>query len=383
MRRIGKAGQLSYFADGDPVKTVKPSQKYEALMREPGFVTDESQQQALIRLDGLYAQLGSVDAVGGWRSWFSRRREPVIRGLYFWGGVGRGKTLLMDLFYQSLPSSIDSRRTHFHSLMNQIHASLRQKKNLQNPLREVAREIAASTRVLCLDEFVIIDIGDAMIMAGLLESLFAAGVVLVTTSNAAPRGLYRDGLQRARFVPAIELVETHCEVVNLDGGLDYRLRFLQQTDLYSIPHDATAEARIRDYLQQHVTPVQAERTLLKINGRTLAHQYCAEDTVWFSFAELCETTRSQIDYLELARFFNTVIVTDIRQMSKVDDDVARRFVLLIDVLYDHHVKLICSAAVTPDQLYSGKRLSFEFERSASRLIEMQSSEYLAQAHSQQ
>jgi cell division protein ZapE len=161
------------------------------------------------------------------------------------------------------------------------------------------------------------------------------------------------------------------------------LRFLQQTDLYSIPHDASAEARIRDYLQQHVTPVQAKRAKLTINGRTLAHHYCAEDTVWFSFAELCETTRSQIDYLELARFFNTVIVTDIRQMSKVDDDVARRFVLLIDVLYDHHVKLICSAAVTPDQLYFGERLSFEFERTASRLIEMQSSEYLAQAHSQQ
>ena len=212
-------------------------------MREPGFVADASQQQALIRLDGLYAQLGSVDAGGGWRSWFLRRREPVIRGLYFWGGVGRGKTLLMDLFYQSLPSSIESRRTHFHSFMNQIHASLRQKKNLQNPLREVAREIAASTRVLCLDEFVIIDIGDAMIMAGLLESLFAAGVLLVTTSNAAPRDLYRDGLQRARFMPAIELIETHCEVVNLDGGLDYRLRFLQQTDLYSIPHDTSAEAR--------------------------------------------------------------------------------------------------------------------------------------------
>ena len=353
-------------------------------MRQPGFVADESQQQALLLLDELYDKLATAAVSAGWRGWFSKRQrvEPV-RGLYFWGGVGRGKTLLMDLFYQSLPASVDSRRTHFHSFMNQVHAALRQKNNQQNPLQEIARDIAAATQVLCLDEFVIIDIGDAMIMTGLLQALFDAGVVLVTTSNAAPRDLYRDGLQRARFVPAIELIEAHCRVFNLDGGNDYRLRFLQQTDLYSIPHDAAAEAKIRDYLAQHVTPLQSERQELEINGRKLDYRYCAEDTVWFSFADLCESTRSQNDYLELARFFNTLIVTDIRRMDKTDDDVARRFVLLIDVLYDHHVKLICSAATSPRQLYAGKRLRFEFERTASRLIEMQSSEYIAQAHSQQ
>lgn len=363
---------------------VKPSQNYQALMRQPGFVADESQRQALFLLDDLYQQLVDARAARGWLDRLLRRRPaPQSRGLYFWGGVGRGKTLLMDLFYQSLPASVDSQRTHFHSFMNQVHAALRHERNRQNPLREIARDIAASTRVLCLDEFVIIDIGDAMIMAGLLEALFTAGVVLVTTSNAAPQELYRDGLQRARFEPAIELIEMHCEVVNLDGGLDYRLRFLQQTDLYSVPDDAASEARIRDYLAQHVIPVQSQRSALKINGRQLSYRFCAEDTVWFSFADLCESTRSQSDYLELARFFNTLIVTGIRQMGKEDDDVARRWVLLIDVLYDHHVKLICSAAVTPDHLYTGERLRFEFERTASRLIEMQSSEYLAQAHSQQ
>ena len=366
------------------IEPVPPSQNYRLLMRQPGFVADESQQQALLLLDELYDKLAMASVSAGWRGWFSRRQrvEPV-RGLYFWGGVGRGKTLLMDLFYQSLPASVDSRRTHFHSFMNQVHAALRQKKNQQNPLQEIARDIAAATQVLCLDEFVIIDIGDAMIMTGLLQALFDAGVVLVTTSNAAPRDLYRDGLQRARFVPAIELIEAHCRVFNLDGGNDYRLRFLQQTDLYSIPHDAAAEAKIRDYLAQHVTPLQSERQELEINGRKLDYRYCAEDTVWFSFADLCESNRSQNDYLELARFFNTLIVTDIRRMDKSNDDVARRFVLLIDVLYDHHVKLICSAAASPDQLYAGKRLRFEFERTASRLIEMQSSEYIAQAHSQQ
>jgi cell division protein ZapE len=208
-------------------------------------------------------------------------------------------------------------------------------------------------------------------------------VVLVTTSNAAPVNLYHDGLQRARFLPAIDLVTRNCDVVNLDGDQDYRLRFLQQTDLYSVPHNTEIESSIRDYLDQHVAPMQTQQQELNINGRVLAHQYCAEDTVWFRFAELCETTRSQNDYLELARFFNTLILTDICQMDKSSDDVARRFVLLIDVLYDHHVKLICSAATRPDQLYLGKRLRFEFERTASRLIEMQSREYLAQAHSLQ
>jgi cell division protein ZapE len=353
-------------------------------MAQSGFVVDSAQQQSVALLDELFAQVVNARSTSGWRAWFApRERRAQIRGFYLWGGVGRGKTLLMDMFYQSLPADIGRRRTHFHSFMNQIHAALRQKKNMENPLQQVARDIAMTTRVLCLDEFVIIDIGDAMIMAGLLQVLFSEGVVLVTTSNAAPRDLYRDGLQRARFLPAIDLLERHCQVVNLDGGFDYRLRFLQQTDLYSVPHNAEAGARIRDYIDQHVTPVQSQRSELTVNGRRLAHQYCAEDTVWFSFTELCETTRSQNDYLELARFFNTVIVTDIRQMDKADDDVARRFVLLIDVLYDHHVKLICSAAVSPERLYLGERLSFEFERTQSRLLEMQSSEYLAQAHSLQ
>ncbi|MFC1560450.1 cell division protein ZapE [Pseudomonadota bacterium] len=361
-----------------------PSQKYQSLLSQSGFEQDPAQQQSIALLDRLYEQLLLQPASGGWRSWLSRSSQSqAIRGLYFWGGVGRGKTLLMDLFYQSLTSAINCERVHFHRFMNQIHASLRAKNNLENPLRAIARDIAARVKVLCLDEFVIIDIGDAMIMAGLLETLFAEGVVLVTTSNAAPRNLYRDGLQRARFVPAIDLLEQHCLVVELDGGQDYRLRFLQQTGLYAVPHDDASETRIRDYIEQHVAPLQSEQSELRVNGRSLAHHFCAGDTVWFSFSELCETTRSQNDYLELARFFNTIIVTDIRQMDSTQDDVARRFVLLIDVLYDHHVKLICSAEVRPDQLYLGSRLSFEFERTTSRLLEMQSAEYLAQAHSQQ
>ena len=363
---------------------MKPSQKYQSLLNQPGFEQDPAQQQSVALLDRLYEQLLEQPASGSWRSWFLRSSQPeAISGLYFWGGVGRGKTLLMDLFYQSLASAVNGERVHFHRFMNQIHASLRDQKNLENPLQGIARDIAARVKVLCLDEFVIIDIGDAMIMAGLLETLFAEGVVLVTTSNAAPHNLYRDGLQRARFLPAIDLLQQHCQVVELDGGQDYRLRFLQQTDLYAVPHNDATETRIRDYIEQHVSPLQTQQSELRVNGRSLEHHFCAGDTVWFSFSELCETTRSQNDYLELARFFNTIIVTDIRQMDSSQDDVARRFVLLIDVLYDHQVKLICSSQVTPDQLYLGSRLSFEFERTASRLLEMQSAEYLAQAHSQQ
>ena len=359
-----------------------PAQKYNELLKQPGFVADPAQQRAVALLDDLAGRLGGTPSMSWWSGLFApRRRWPDTRGIYFWGGVGRGKTLLMDLFYQSLPPEVPAERVHFHSFMNRIHHALKQHPDTSNPLEVVAGEIAHRTRVLCLDEFVIIDIGDAMIMAGLLEALFAQGVVLVTTSNAAPGELYRDGLQRARFMPAIDLITRHCEVFNLDGEQDYRLRFLSQTDLYTVPHGTATEAAIRGYLDKHVAPVQAEQRELRINGRELEFRYCAEDTVWFDYADLCETARSQNDYLELARFFSTLILTDIRRMGRAEDDAARRFVLLIDVLYDHRVKLICSAAAAPADLYTGERLRFEFERTASRLIEMQSSDYLGEAHS--
>ncbi len=359
---------------------MKPSQRYRALIEQPGFVADAAQLRAAEVLDELLARLQASAGNAWWRGWRNKSRWPGTRGLYFWGGVGRGKTLLMDLFFQSLPAGVPGERIHFHRFMNDVNRALQGYRHQREPLRLVAAEIARRSRVLCLDEFVIIDIGDAMIMAGLLQALFAEGVVLVTTSNAAPQELYRDGLQRARFLPAIDLIVDHCDVVNLDGDEDYRLRFLRQTALYSVPHGADVDAAIRAHLEQHVAPVQSEQQVLKVNGRVMSPRFCAKDTVWFSFTELCETLRSQNDYLELARFFNTLILTDIRQMGVADDDIARRFVLLVDVLYDHRVKLICSAAVTPDRLYDGKRLEFEFERTASRLIEMQSAEYLGEAH---
>ncbi len=360
---------------------MKPSDRYQQLITQPGFVSDESQLAAVRQLDGLLSRLGPRVAPTLFQRLFSRAASSSAgRGLYFWGGVGRGKTMLMDLFYQSLPGDVRGQRTHFHGFMNQVHSALKELKDQQKPLSVVASEIASRVDVLCLDEFVIIDIGDAMIMAGLLETLFAEGVTLVTTSNAKPADLYRDGLQRTRFLPAIALLEQHCEVVNLDGGEDYRLRYLQQTNLYMVPHGEDSVRAIESYLDEHVKPFQQGSEQLVINDRNLQPEYCGEDCVWFRFAAICKTERSQDDYLELSRLFNTLIVTEIPVMNADSDDAARRFVLLIDVLYDHHVKLICSAAANPHHLYQGKRLAFEFERTASRLIEMQSDAYLEQGH---
>jgi len=363
---------------------MKPFSKYLEIVQQSEFIADQPQQKALALFDRLQDDLSSTMSrkpSNWWKRLFSAKNSTHrLKGIYLWGGVGRGKTFLMDIFYQCLPTQRKC-RIHFHQFMIDVHRSLKQMQGLENPLQNLARGLSKKFKVLCLDEFVIIDIADAMIVSGLLEALFEQGVVLVTTSNSLPQNLYHDGLQRARFLPAIDLITQHCEVVNLDGGEDYRLRGLRQTHLYNTPHSAQVIKEINTYLSEHVIPYQSCSTRLSINDRELSFQLCAEDTIWFSFEELCKTSRSQNDYLELARMFNTLILTDIEVMSADTDDVARRFVLLIDVLYDHHVILICSAAASPVQLYQGKRLAFEFERTASRLIEMQSKQYLAQAHS--
>jgi cell division protein ZapE len=365
---------------------MNPSNKYSNIIKEYGYITDDAQQHVLTLLDKLQSALVHRSVTWPERWWqkiaFRRKSSSPMRGIYLWGGVGRGKTFLMDIFFQCLPIE-SKRRVHFHQFMNEVHLSLGQMGNTQNPLRQVAKELSEKTSVLCLDEFVIVDIADAMIISGLLEAMFEQAVVLVTTSNNLPQNLYHDGLQRARFLPAIELIKKHCQVINLDGGHDYRLRGLLQTHMYMVPHSPTVQVEINSYLSEHVSPYQTQATTISINDRVLHFQHCAEDTIWFNFAQLCKTTRSQSDYLELARLFNTLILTDIEVMSSQSDDVARRFVLLIDVLYDHHVVLICSAAARPEELYLGKRLAFEFERTASRLLEMQSQQYLAQAHTSQ
>lgn len=361
---------------------MKPSEKYDEFMRQSGYLVDSSQRHSLYLLDSLYQEITEKGRQADSllkrisQKWF--HRSDNIEGVYLWGGVGRGKTFLMDLFFEVLPLR-SKKRYHFHHFMQQIHAEIGRAEKGVDPIRDIGAKLAAQASVLCLDEFVIHDIADAMLIGRLLETLFEHGVILVTTSNSPPEELYKDGLQRENFLPAIDLLTRHCQVCNLDGGQDYRRLGLKQTELYRAPHDAAAQQAIHDYVEKHVVSGR-KNVSLTINGRSIRTELCAEDTVWFSFAELCKTRRSRFDYLEIAREYSVVIVTGIEAMSDGADDVARRFVSLIDVLYDHRVKLICTAEVGVHELYQQRFLAFEFKRTVSRLLEMQSSEYVGQSH---
>lgn len=364
-----------------------PLQRYQADLDRPGFVRDPAQAAAVELLDDLYRRLAMAESEARVRGLVQRvlgalRRsgpaEPVT-GLYFWGGVGRGKTYLMDMFFESLPFE-RKLRAHFHHFMQRVHRELRALSGEKNPLDRVAQRLAQETRVICFDEFYVSDITDAMILGGLFQRLFEQGVTLVATSNIVPDDLYRDGLQRQRFLPAIALIKRHTRVVNVDGGVDYRLRTLEQAELYHWPLDDAAESSLADSFHALAPePGQAD-TVLEVEGRDIAVRWLADDVAWFDFAALCDGPRSQNDYIELARRFHAVLVSDIPRLGGASDDQARRFINLVDEFYDRNVKLMVSAAVPLRELYSGGRLGFEFERTRSRLLEMQSREYLARPH---
>jgi cell division protein ZapE len=346
---------------------------------------DAGQARAAERLDALAAALraprgGVLQTLRSRLSWLPRGAERAAPGgVYLWGGVGRGKTLLMDAFHASL-GAVRSEREHFYRFMRGIHAELAQIKGRSDPLDLAAARIAGRARVLCLDEFFVSDIADAMILAGLLEGLFRRGVVLVATSNTAPRDLYKDGLQRSRFLPAIGLIEAHVDVFHFDSGIDYRLRQLERAPTYLDSHaPATSHALEQRFAALAGGDVATEVTL-QIEGRPLRARAVGADIAWFDFSELCEGPRSQNDYIELARLYGTLFITDVPQLTPADEDAARRFIMLIDELYDRGVKTVVSAAAPPLQLYRGERLQFEFERAASRLIEMQTQQYLAGSH---
>jgi cell division protein ZapE len=362
-----------------------PGQRYQRELSKPDFIADPAQARAVDHLDRLYHDLvgspGRLESSLVQRLFSRKAHNPVwspVRGLYFWGGVGRGKTFLMDTFYELLPFK-EKQRTHFHRFMRQVHQQLKQLEGEKNPLQLVAANFAEQTRVLCFDEFFVADITDAMILAGLMEALFARGVVLVATSNIAPDGLYQNGLQRSRFLPAIALIEQHTDVVNVDGGVDYRLRTLERAELYHCPLGLEAE---RGLMQSFVAlapePGQADQ-LLEIEGRHIEARWVADDVVWFEFAMLCDGPRSQNDYIELAREFQTVLLSNVPCFN-LQDDRARRFINLVDEFYDRNVKLVLSAEAPLHELYQAGRLGFEFERTRSRLLEMQSLEYLGREH---
>jgi len=312
------------------------------------------------------------------RRLWPRSAPEGARGVYLWGGVGRGKTWLMDLFFDSLGGG--ARRQHFHQLMRELHAALAAIRQREAPLEIIARRMARRAQLWCLDELQVTDIADAMLLGTLFEALLRAGVTLVFTSNLPPAGLYRDGLQRARFLPAIALLERRLDVLEVDAGTDYRLRQLRQAPIYFDRGDPATPERFAALFSGLAGQHGESARHLVINGRHVSAQRRAGDVVWFSFATLCAGARSAVDYAELADSFHTVFVSDIPVLDATQDDTARRLVSLVDEFYDRGVKLIASAAAAPAQLYRGERLAFEFRRTASRLVEMQSEAYLARGH---
>jgi cell division protein ZapE len=302
-----------------------------------------------------------------------------VRGLYLWGGVGRGKTFLVDLFHAQLGIA-QKRRTHFHRFMREVHERLRAHAGERDPLAAIARDWGRDLRVLVLDEFFVGDIGDAMLLGRLLDQLFERRVTLVTTSNTPPHELYQDGLQRARFLPAIELIERHCTVLELASDTDYRLRALTRSPVYRAPLDAESEAWLERRWHELGGDDAHRYAHIEIEGRRIAVRARSHDLAWFDFAELCEGPRAASDYIEIAREFHTVLVGGVPVFGDDDNDAARRFVTLVDELYDRHVNLVCTADAAPPALYRGERLAGAFERCASRLIEMQSAAYLALEH---
>ncbi|MEX1222839.1 MAG: cell division protein ZapE [Idiomarina sp.] len=362
-----------------------PWQQYQSDLQRDDFAHDPAQQQAVEALQRLYDELLAWRARGG--GWFARLVQqfkgpaPAPQGLYFWGGVGRGKTYLVDTFYNALPFA-QKERVHFHRFMHRVHEELKGLKGVSDPLPIIAEKLAGEAQVLCFDEFFVQDITDAMLLGTLMQELFKRQVVLIATSNIVPDELYKNGLQRERFLPAIALINQNCQVLNVDGGVDYRLRTLTQAEIYHSPLDADADENLLNYFFQLAPDHQSHCTdgTITINGRDIAVRRETDDVVLFDFMAICGGPRSQNDYIEIARLYHAVLISDLPQLGSNNDDAARRFIALVDEFYERRVKLIMSAAVPIEQLYSGGKLEFEFKRCISRLKEMQSHEYLALGH---
>ena len=341
------------------------------------IVLDGAQAAALARLQRLYDELVAFKkARQSLLRWLNPPTPP--RGVYFWGGVGRGKSFLMDAFYAAVPLRRKT-RVHFHAFMRGVHEELRTLKREEDPLATVAARIARRHRLVCFDEFHVSDVADAMILGRLLTALFAHGVVFVMTSNYRPDDLYPDGLQRHNLLPTIALIKQWLDVTEVDGGTDYRLRELEHAACYYTPLSDATEAELAA-LFERMRPGPDEDPRLAIEGRMLKARKRAGSLVWFDFATLCEGPRSQLDYLEIARRFAVVIVTGVPRLTPDMGNAARRFTWLVDVLYDHRVKLLLSAAVPAEELYREGPNSQEFPRTVSRLIEMRTHEYMALPH---
>ena len=362
---------------------LSPLQRYHRDVASGALLADSAQERVMRQLDDLCSRL--LARVAERKTLRVRARmlmgRPAApeRGLYIWGGVGRGKTHLVDTFYDSL--ALERKlRVHFHRFMQRVHAALTQHSGAKNPLEVVADDIADEALVLCFDEFFVSDIGDAMILGGLIDALFRRGVTLVTTSNIPPQELYRDGLQRSRFLPAIALLEQHLTVTHLEAATDYRFRTLQRADLWHVPHDRTAAEALSAYFSSLTGREAGDPRSVDINQRPLTLLADAPGVAWATFRTLCEEPRSAVDYVEMAREYHTVMIEQIPLLDRDKEDAARRFISLVDEFYDRNVKLIATAAEATEALYDGSRLRFEFDRTVSRLQEMRTEEYLKAEH---
>lgn len=367
------------------VSTMTPLERYQADLAREGFEHDPKQVAVVHALQQVYEELiaREQDDRGGLfkhlRFTASSRLDPV-RGLYLWGGVGRGKTHLVNEFYKALPFP-RKLRVHFHLFMQDLHGELKKLPTTPDPVPLVAESLSMQFKVLCLDEFHVTDITDAMLLGRLLTALFERGVTLVTTSNIHPDDLYRDGLQRERFVPAIELIKDRTRVICLDGDEDYRLRSLEHAEIYHFPLDAGAGSSLLEGFHGLRPEGVVEGGEIEIAGRPIPTARYADGVAWFDFKALCDGPKGTIDYIEIARCFHTVFVANIPQMGDEEKDQAARFIRLVDVLYDHNVNLAASAAAVPTELYTSRSpLAFDFTRTASRLEEMRSHDYLARSH---
>lgn len=347
---------------------------YRKALAERGYRPDAAQEAAIERLQVYFDEWINFRKARSSRLKKLFRRPPVPRGVYLWGGVGRGKSFIMDAFYLTVPVKRKT-RLHFHEFMRGVHAELKEVRGQQDPLDEVARRISKRYRLICFDEFHVSDVADAMILYKLLLRLFEHGTSFVMTSNYEPDALYPEGLHRDRILPAIALIKERMDILNVDTGVDYRRRTLEQVRTYLTPLSAQTTAELEADFERLADTAPME-PLLVVENRELRPVALAGNIVWFDFATLCGTPRSQNDYLELASRFHAVILSDVPRMTARQASEARRFTWLVDVFYDHKVKLIISAECPPEELYTQGPMSGEFHRTVSRIVEMQSREYL-------
>ncbi|MBS1161216.1 MAG: AFG1-like ATPase [Proteobacteria bacterium] len=352
---------------------------YNNLLAARGYTADTAQMTAAMALQELYTNLLSFKVNRS--STFKRLLNPPKppQGVYFWGGVGRGKSFLMDCFYDSVPYR-RKRRIHFHAFMQQIHRDLEQYKGEADPMLKLAEHIAHEVRLLCFDEFHVSDIADAMILGRLMDGLFANGVIVVMTSNYPPEKLYPNGLHRESFLPTIALLQKHLDVFEVDAGVDYRLRALEQVEIYHSPADAAAEKKMLDYFRMVAGEEGKKGGHIDVLGRQVETLRRGHGVIWFDFRTLCGGPRSQNDYLEIARAYHTVLLSHIPKLTQHQASEARRLTWLVDVFYDHRVKLIATADCHPEELYTEGTQAGEFARTVSRLTEMNSREYLTLPH---